>query len=108
MGLSKVILLFLNLIFILNYQASAATSGITYTGKLLDSQNAPVVSDTVIFTVTVFDPTEKCWLYTEQRKVNLPRRKRRGITGSGRTHDFLRVTSFGKSSPCAGSSPFSA
>ncbi|MGZ3744588.1 MAG: beta strand repeat-containing protein, partial [Pseudobdellovibrionaceae bacterium] len=52
-------------------QTQAASSGLTYTGKILDSNDAPVTADSVIFTVTVYDPTGKCWLYTEQRNLDL-------------------------------------
>ncbi|MGZ3749384.1 MAG: hypothetical protein ACXWRE_17205, partial [Pseudobdellovibrionaceae bacterium] len=52
-------------------QTQAASSGLTYTGKILDSNDVPVTADSVIFTVTVYDPTGKCWLYTEQRNLDL-------------------------------------
>ncbi|MGZ3748997.1 MAG: hypothetical protein ACXWRE_16015, partial [Pseudobdellovibrionaceae bacterium] len=52
-------------------QAATASSGITYTGKILDSQDAPVTASSVIFTITVYDPSGKCWLYTEQRNLDL-------------------------------------
>ncbi|MGZ3745083.1 MAG: hypothetical protein ACXVBQ_14570, partial [Pseudobdellovibrionaceae bacterium] len=59
------------LVFSLAEQTQAASSGLTYTGKILDSNDAPVTADSVIFTVTVYDPTGKCWLYTEQRSLDL-------------------------------------
>jgi hypothetical protein len=49
----------------------AANSGITYTGQILDSKDAPVTASSVIFTLTIFDSLGKCWLYTEQRKLDL-------------------------------------
>ncbi|MGZ3805289.1 MAG: hypothetical protein ACXVB4_13830, partial [Pseudobdellovibrionaceae bacterium] len=52
-------------------QAATASSGITYTGKILDSQDAPVTASSVIFTITVYDPSGKCWLYAEQRNLDL-------------------------------------
>ncbi|HEY8270230.1 MAG TPA: hypothetical protein VIG33_05035, partial [Pseudobdellovibrionaceae bacterium] len=52
-------------------QASTASSGITYTGRILDASDAPVIDSSVIFTVTIYDPAGKCWLYTEQRKLDL-------------------------------------
>ncbi|MGZ3769017.1 MAG: tail fiber domain-containing protein [Bdellovibrio sp.] len=49
----------------------AASSGITYTGKILDSSDAPVTASSVIFTITIYDPSGKCWLYTERRNLDL-------------------------------------
>ncbi|MGZ3794061.1 MAG: hypothetical protein ACXVCP_17030, partial [Bdellovibrio sp.] len=52
-------------------QLRAASSGVTYTGKILDANDAPVVASSVIFTITVYDPSGKCWLYSEQRNLDL-------------------------------------
>ncbi|MGZ3792764.1 MAG: beta strand repeat-containing protein [Bdellovibrio sp.] len=49
----------------------AVSSGITYTGKILDAADAPVTASSVIFTITIYDPSGKCWLYTEQRNLDL-------------------------------------
>ncbi|HEY8271714.1 MAG TPA: hypothetical protein VIG33_12560, partial [Pseudobdellovibrionaceae bacterium] len=65
------LILGLSSVFLIMEPALAATSGFTYSGKILDSNNAPVTATAVIFTVTVFDPAGKCWLYTEQRKLDL-------------------------------------
>ncbi|HEY8269370.1 MAG TPA: hypothetical protein VIG33_00660 [Pseudobdellovibrionaceae bacterium] len=65
------LILLLSSVFLSVKPALAAASGFTYTGKILDSNNAPVTATSVIFTVTVFDPAGKCWLYTEQRKLDL-------------------------------------
>jgi hypothetical protein len=58
-------------LFMLMAQQTFAASGITYTGRILDSNNAPVVSSDVKFTVTVYDALGQCWLYTEQRQLDL-------------------------------------
>jgi len=50
---------------------SHAASGITYTGRIVDANNAAVVSTNVKFTTTLYDPASKCWLYTEQRQLDL-------------------------------------
>ncbi|WP_413289846.1 hypothetical protein [Bdellovibrio sp. HCB337] len=52
-------------------QQTNAASGITYTGRILDSNNEPVTSNDVRFTVTVYDALGQCWLYTEQRQLDL-------------------------------------
>ncbi|MGZ3770417.1 MAG: beta strand repeat-containing protein [Bdellovibrio sp.] len=49
----------------------ALSSGVTYTGKILDSNDVPVTANSVIFTVTIYDPAGKCWLYSEQRNLDL-------------------------------------
>ncbi|MGZ6442212.1 MAG: hypothetical protein ACXWRU_19300 [Pseudobdellovibrionaceae bacterium] len=52
-------------------QAVTASSGLTYSGRILDSTATPVTASSVIFTITVYDPVGKCWLYTEQRNLDL-------------------------------------
>ncbi|MGZ6398777.1 MAG: hypothetical protein ACXWRZ_13575, partial [Bdellovibrio sp.] len=51
--------------------ANATSSGITYTGKILDANDTPVTASSVIFTITIYDPAGKCWLYSEQRNLDL-------------------------------------
>jgi len=48
-----------------------ALTGFTYTGRILDGNNAPVESSEVYFTTTIYDENTRCWLYTEIRKVDL-------------------------------------
>ncbi|MGZ3798466.1 MAG: hypothetical protein ACXVB1_19005, partial [Pseudobdellovibrionaceae bacterium] len=52
-------------------QAAASSSGLTYTGRILDAKETPVTASSVIFTITVYDSSGKCWLYTEQRNLDL-------------------------------------
>ncbi|MGZ3770940.1 MAG: beta strand repeat-containing protein [Bdellovibrio sp.] len=52
-------------------QAYAVSSGVTYTGKILDANDVPVTASSVIFTVTIYDSSGKCWLYSEQRNLDL-------------------------------------
>ncbi|MGZ3747446.1 MAG: hypothetical protein ACXWRE_08755, partial [Pseudobdellovibrionaceae bacterium] len=52
-------------------QAANSSSGLTYTGRILDAKETPVTASSVIFTVTVYDSSGKCWLYTEQRNLDL-------------------------------------
>jgi len=50
---------------------SMAASGITYTGRIYDSNNSPITSTNVRFIITIYDSLGKCWLYTEQRQLDL-------------------------------------
>jgi hypothetical protein len=48
-----------------------ALTGITYSGRILDSNNAPVTDSQVYFTATIYDHQSRCALYTEQRQLDL-------------------------------------
>ncbi|WP_413290822.1 tail fiber domain-containing protein [Bdellovibrio sp. HCB337] len=48
-----------------------AGGNFTYTGRILDAAGNPVVANSVRFTLTIYEPTGKCWLYTEQRELDL-------------------------------------
>jgi len=48
-----------------------ANPAFTYTGRILDSNGSPVVANNVRFTVTIYDSLGQCWLYTEQRQLDL-------------------------------------
>jgi hypothetical protein len=71
----KYIQVFCTMVFVVLFsfaqETPAANSGITYTGQILDSNDAPVTANSVIFTVTIFDSSGKCWLYAEQRNLDL-------------------------------------
>ncbi|MBS1969836.1 MAG: hypothetical protein JSU04_05990, partial [Bdellovibrionales bacterium] len=67
----KIILTLTLLLLTQQTQAAAPSSGITYTGRILDSNDQPVTASQVYFTITITDPDQKCWLYTEQRLVDM-------------------------------------
>jgi hypothetical protein len=48
-----------------------AITGFTYSGRILDSNNAPVTDSQVYFTATIYDHQSRCALYTEQRLLDL-------------------------------------
>ncbi|MGZ3748804.1 MAG: hypothetical protein ACXWRE_15220, partial [Pseudobdellovibrionaceae bacterium] len=52
-------------------QQTKAASGITYTGRIVQHNNTAVTSKNVHFTVTIYDSFGKCWLYNEQRELDL-------------------------------------
>ncbi|WP_413288832.1 tail fiber domain-containing protein [Bdellovibrio sp. HCB337] len=59
------------LFFALLPQQTKALSGITYTGRILDSNNEPVSASQVVFTSSIYDSSGKCVLYQEQRELDL-------------------------------------
>jgi len=61
-------LLFLSLVW---GPGAFAFWGVTYSGKILNSNNEPVTSSNVKFSMTLYDSSGKCWLYTEQRQLDL-------------------------------------
>ena len=65
-------LLMLALLYIMLGPLQAlANPAFTYTGRILDSNGSPVVANNVRFTVTIYDSLGQCWLYTEQRQLDL-------------------------------------
>jgi hypothetical protein len=59
------------LLLLATAQHTEAASGITYTGRILDANDAPVVASNVRFTIILYDALGKCWLYNEQRDLDL-------------------------------------
>jgi len=57
-------------VLILLARPAMAASAFTYSGKILDSNNTPLNSSNVLFTVTIYDALGQCWLYTEQRQLD--------------------------------------
>lgn len=70
---SRLCFLFISVLILLGIAQPiyAVSSGITYAGRILDSDDAPVTASSVIFTITINDPSGKCWLYSEQRNLDL-------------------------------------
>jgi len=58
------------LLMILSPQAYSVT-GITYTGRILDADDQPVVANQVYFKSVIYDENSHCWLYQEERQLDL-------------------------------------